>query len=113
MFEVSTIYEDDSAELVFRGANGLVKVSLSNSTTSSFRSTFVELIREIVASMFGEVLGEGSSLSIEVEEEEEDASTVSGRDPVRLLGWRIADEDSNICFRLKFPNILKIICWIT
>ncbi|GJT43386.1 hypothetical protein Tco_0952101 [Tanacetum coccineum] len=78
MFEVSIILEDDSAELVFRGANGLVKVSLSNSTTSSFRSTFVELIREIVASMFGEELGEGSSLSIEVEEEEEDASTVSG-----------------------------------
>ncbi|GJR83082.1 hypothetical protein Tco_0153867 [Tanacetum coccineum] len=77
MFEVSTILEDDSADLVFGGANRLVKVSLSNSTTSLFRSTFVELIEEIVAFMFGEVLGEGASLSIEVEEEE-DTPTISG-----------------------------------
>ncbi|GKD19751.1 hypothetical protein Tco_1208909 [Tanacetum coccineum] len=58
MFEVSTILEDDSAGLVSRGANGLVKVSLSNYETSSFGSTFVELIGEIVALMFGEVLEE-------------------------------------------------------
>ncbi|GJR35722.1 hypothetical protein Tco_1211406 [Tanacetum coccineum] len=76
MFELSTILEDDSAELVSGGANGFVKVSLSNSTTSSFHSTFVELIGEFVASMFGEVLGEEVSLSIEVEEEE--ALAVSG-----------------------------------
>ncbi|GKE40263.1 hypothetical protein Tco_1463668 [Tanacetum coccineum] len=76
MFEVSTILEDDSAELVSRGANGLVKVSLSNSETSSFSLTFIELIGEIIALMFGEVLGEGASFSIEVEEEE-DASAVS------------------------------------
>ncbi|GKG26103.1 hypothetical protein Tco_0399249, partial [Tanacetum coccineum] len=69
------------AELVFRGANGLVKLSLSNSAASSFGSTFVEMIGEFVASMFGEVLGEGASLSIEVEEEE-DAPAVSGRSRV-------------------------------
>ncbi|GKA37553.1 hypothetical protein Tco_0724118 [Tanacetum coccineum] len=61
MFEVSTILEDDSAELVFGRANGLVNVSLSNSVTSSFISTFVELSSEFVASMFGKVLGEGAS----------------------------------------------------
>ncbi|GJT51695.1 hypothetical protein Tco_0977852 [Tanacetum coccineum] len=44
MFEVSIILEDDSAELMSRGANGLVNVSLSNTVTSSFVSTFVELI---------------------------------------------------------------------
>ncbi|GJX39154.1 hypothetical protein Tco_0252457 [Tanacetum coccineum] len=78
MFEVSTILEDDSAELVSGGENRFVNVSLSNSTTSSFCSIFVELIGEFVASMFGEVLGEGASLSMEVEEEEE-ASVVYGR----------------------------------
>ncbi|GJY37814.1 hypothetical protein Tco_0424178, partial [Tanacetum coccineum] len=75
MFEVSKILEDDSTELVSRGANGLVNVSLSNTATSLFVSTFVELISEFVASMFGEVLREGSSLSMEVVEEE--ASVVS------------------------------------
>ncbi|GJY77757.1 hypothetical protein Tco_0483558 [Tanacetum coccineum] len=74
MFEVFTVLKNDSAKLVSRGANGFVNVSLFNSATSSFHSTFVELIRELVASMFGEVLGEGASLSMEVEE---DASTVS------------------------------------
>nr|GEU33706.1 hypothetical protein [Tanacetum cinerariifolium] len=34
MFEVSTILDDDSAELVARGANGFVKVSLLNSGVS-------------------------------------------------------------------------------
>ncbi|GKD28955.1 hypothetical protein Tco_1239733 [Tanacetum coccineum] len=53
MFEVSTSLKDDSSELV--------------------------LSDEFVASLFGEVLGEGASLSIEVEEEEEDALAVSGR----------------------------------
>ncbi|GJW08640.1 hypothetical protein Tco_1571063 [Tanacetum coccineum] len=76
MFKVSTILEDDSAELVFGGANGFVNVSLSNSATCAFHSTFEELIGEFVASMFGEVLGEGASLSIEVEEEE--ALAISG-----------------------------------
>ncbi|GJZ91294.1 hypothetical protein Tco_0663221 [Tanacetum coccineum] len=61
MFEVSTILEDDSDELVFGGANGFVNVSLSNSATSSCGSTFVELI--------GEVPGYGASLSMEVEED--------------------------------------------
>ncbi|GKA59926.1 hypothetical protein Tco_0759239 [Tanacetum coccineum] len=44
MFEVSTIHDDDSAELVSEGANGFIKVSLSNSTSSSLfgSSTFVE-----------------------------------------------------------------------
>ncbi|GJU53234.1 hypothetical protein Tco_1226948 [Tanacetum coccineum] len=84
MFEVSIILKDDSSELVFRGANGLVNVSLSNSETSSFVSTFVELSGKFVASLFGEVLGEGVSLSIEVEEEE-DALAVSG-------GGRVAVE---------------------
>ncbi|GJS67003.1 hypothetical protein Tco_0681567 [Tanacetum coccineum] len=81
MFKVSTILEDDSTELVFRGGNGLIKVSLLNYVTSSFVSTFVELSGEFVASLFGEVLGEGASLSIE-EEEEEDAPTVSGENRV-------------------------------
>ncbi|GJV75008.1 hypothetical protein Tco_1506592 [Tanacetum coccineum] len=84
MFEVSTILEDDSTKLVSGGANGLVNVSLSNSETSSFVSTFVELSGVFVVSMFGEVLGEGASLSIEVEEEE-DTLTVSG-------GGRVAAE---------------------
>ncbi|GJS30562.1 hypothetical protein Tco_0491182 [Tanacetum coccineum] len=69
MFEVSTILEDDLAELVSGGANGFVNVSLSNFLTSSFCSTFVELIGEFVASMFDEVLGEGASLSMEVKED--------------------------------------------
>ncbi|GKC60303.1 hypothetical protein Tco_1087901 [Tanacetum coccineum] len=76
MFEMSTILEDDSAELVSGGADRLVNMSLSNTTTSSFVSTFVELIGEIDASMFGEVLGEGASLSMEVEEKK-DAPTIS------------------------------------
>ncbi|GKC01013.1 hypothetical protein Tco_0987149 [Tanacetum coccineum] len=84
MFEVLTILEDNVAELVSRGANGLVKVSLSNIATSSFGSTFVEMIGEFVASLFGEVLGEGASLCIEVEEEE-DVPVVSG-------GGRVAAE---------------------
>ncbi|GJV29067.1 hypothetical protein Tco_1385515 [Tanacetum coccineum] len=87
---VSTILEDDSAELVSGGENGLVNVSLSNTATSSFVSTFVELIGEFVASMFGEVLGEGASLSMEVEEE---ASVVSG-------GGRFAQE-----FRVRFTAL--------
>ncbi|GJZ99886.1 hypothetical protein Tco_0672437 [Tanacetum coccineum] len=78
MFYVLIICKDDSAELVFGGANGLVNVSLSNITTYVFGSTFVELIRVFVVSMLGEVLGEGASLSIEVEEEE-DGPAVSGR----------------------------------
>ncbi|GJX40526.1 hypothetical protein Tco_0255516 [Tanacetum coccineum] len=86
MFEVSTILNDNSVELVSGGANGLVKVSLANSATLSFVSTFVELSAEFVASLFGEVLGEGAFLSIEVEEEEEeDAPAVSG-------GGRVAAE---------------------
>ncbi|GKC09319.1 hypothetical protein Tco_1000929 [Tanacetum coccineum] len=71
---MSTILKYDSAELVSGGANGLVKVSLSNSATSSFVSIFVELSGEFVASLFGEVIAEGASLSIEVEE---DAPVVS------------------------------------
>ncbi|GJU77378.1 hypothetical protein Tco_1274448 [Tanacetum coccineum] len=82
MFEVFTILEDDSAELVSRGANGFVNVSLSNPATSSFRLTFIELIGEFVASMFGEVLRGGAFLSIEVDE---DAPAVSG-------GGRVAAE---------------------
>ncbi|GJS61764.1 hypothetical protein Tco_0656548 [Tanacetum coccineum] len=84
MFEVSIILEDDLAELVSGGANGFVNVSLSNSTTYLCVSTFVELIGEFVASMFGEVLREGSSLSMEVKEEE-DAPAASG-------GSRVAGE---------------------
>ncbi|GKD43995.1 hypothetical protein Tco_1268640 [Tanacetum coccineum] len=83
MFEVSTILEDDSFELVSGGANEFVNVSLSNSATSSCGSTFVELIDEDEVSLFGEVLGEGAFLSIE--EEEEDAPAVSG-------GSRVAAE---------------------
>ncbi|GKA49115.1 hypothetical protein Tco_0742073 [Tanacetum coccineum] len=60
MFEVSTIREDDSVELVSEGENGLVNVSLSNITTSIFGSTFIELSREFVVSIFGEVLGDKS-----------------------------------------------------
>nr|GEZ05753.1 hypothetical protein [Tanacetum cinerariifolium] len=76
MFEVSTILEDDSAELVSRGANGFINVSLSNSVTSLLcgSSTFVELIGGDVVSLFSEVLREGASLSKEVKE---DASGVS------------------------------------
>ncbi|GJU66410.1 retrovirus-related pol polyprotein from transposon TNT 1-94 [Tanacetum coccineum] len=85
LFEVSPILDDDSTKLVFGGANGFVKVSLSNSATSLLLgcSTFVEVIGEGVVSLFGEVLGEGASLSIEVEEEE--ALAVSG-------GGRVAAE---------------------
>ncbi|GKB10462.1 hypothetical protein Tco_0844385 [Tanacetum coccineum] len=83
MFEVSTILEDDSAELVSGGANEFVNVSLSNSATYLCVSTYVKFIGEFVASMFGEVLGEGASLSMEVEEE--DAPAVSG-------GSRVAGE---------------------
>ncbi|GKC25262.1 hypothetical protein Tco_1027412 [Tanacetum coccineum] len=83
MFEVSTILDDDSAELVSEGANGLVNVSLSNIVTSSFVSTFLELSGEFVALMFGEVLGEGVSLSIKVEEEE-DAPAIFGGGRVAL-----------------------------
>ncbi|GKF40161.1 hypothetical protein Tco_0120222, partial [Tanacetum coccineum] len=75
MFEVLKILEDDSGELVSRGANRLVKVSMSNSVTFSFVSKFVELIGRDEVSLFGKVLGEGASLSIE--EEEEDAMAVS------------------------------------
>ncbi|GKB82427.1 hypothetical protein Tco_0949322 [Tanacetum coccineum] len=75
MFEVSTILEDDSTKLVSGGANGLVNVSLSNTATSSFGSTFVELIGGDEVSLFGEILIEGASLSMEVEEE--DALVVS------------------------------------
>ncbi|GKC34786.1 hypothetical protein Tco_1047170 [Tanacetum coccineum] len=84
MFEVSTILEDDSAELVSGGANRWVNVSLSNTVTSSFVSRFIELSGRDDDSLFGEVLGEGSSLSMEVEEEE-DAPAVSG-------GGRVAAE---------------------
>ncbi|GJV57838.1 hypothetical protein Tco_1458843 [Tanacetum coccineum] len=72
---------NDSAEQVSGGANGFVNVSLLNSATSLFGSTFVEISGEFIALMFGEVLREGASLSIE----EEDAPTVSG-------GSRVAAE---------------------
>ncbi|GKC13611.1 hypothetical protein Tco_1010393 [Tanacetum coccineum] len=84
MFEVSIIREDDLAEL-------------------------------FVASMFGEVLGEGACLSIELDEDAlavssgcrvaaemgvdtalGDLKYSSNIDLVRLIGWRIADEDSNV-----------------
>ncbi|GKE04769.1 hypothetical protein Tco_1396787, partial [Tanacetum coccineum] len=70
MFKLSTIFDDDSAALVLGGVNGFVKVSLSNSAFSSLfgSSTFVERIGVVVVSLFGEVLGEGASLSIKVEE---------------------------------------------
>ncbi|GKC21029.1 hypothetical protein Tco_1023179 [Tanacetum coccineum] len=98
MFELSTIHEDDSAELVFGGANGLVNVSLSNIATSSFVLTFVELSGEFVVSVFGEVLGKGVSLSIEVKE---DALAVSG-------GGRVAVEmggDATLGFLKYSSNI--------
>ncbi|GJR50227.1 hypothetical protein Tco_1400748 [Tanacetum coccineum] len=78
MFEVSTILDGDSVEQVSRGANGLVKVSLSNSETSSIDKTFVELIGEFVASFLGEILGEGAFLSIEIEEAEYAPAVSSG-----------------------------------
>ncbi|GJU72768.1 hypothetical protein Tco_1264173 [Tanacetum coccineum] len=82
MFEVSTILDDDSAELLARGANRLANVSLLNSATSSLcgSSTFIELIRGDVVSLFGKVLGEGESLSMVVEEG--DAPAVFGRSRV-------------------------------
>ncbi|GJR62864.1 hypothetical protein Tco_1505026 [Tanacetum coccineum] len=91
MFKVSTIFDDDSAALVSGGANGFVKVSLSNSAFSSLfgSSTFVEGIRDVVVSLFGEVLGEGASLSMVVDEE---ALAISG-------GGRVAtemDEDTTL-----------------
>ncbi|GJT81692.1 hypothetical protein Tco_1056034 [Tanacetum coccineum] len=68
MFEVSTILEDDSAELVFGGANGLVKVSLSNSAASSFGSTFVEMIESDPGALayLRLSLGHGTSIGITV-----------------------------------------------
>ncbi|GKE79115.1 hypothetical protein Tco_1545235, partial [Tanacetum coccineum] len=76
MFEVSKILDDVSTELVSRGANGFVKVSLSNVVSSSLCgfSTLVELIGGDVVSLFGEVLGYGASLSMEVEEGVPDVS---------------------------------------
>ncbi|GKA59082.1 hypothetical protein Tco_0758395 [Tanacetum coccineum] len=84
MFKASTIFDDDSVALVSGGANGFVKVSLSNSTFSSlFGSlTFVEGIKDVVVSLLGEVLGEGASLSMVVDEE---APAISG-------GGRVAME---------------------
>ncbi|GJS83385.1 hypothetical protein Tco_0749926 [Tanacetum coccineum] len=82
MFEVSTILDDELAELVSGGANGFVNVSLSNSVTSSCGSKFIEFIGGDEVSFFGEVLGEGASLSMEVEKE---ALAVSG-------GSRVAAE---------------------
>nr|GEV48027.1 hypothetical protein [Tanacetum cinerariifolium] len=81
MFEVSTILKDDSAKLVSGGENGFI---LSNTTTSLFCgiSTFVELIGGDVVSLFGEVLKDGASLSMEVDE---GAPAVS-------LGGRVAVE---------------------
>ncbi|GKF75823.1 hypothetical protein Tco_0225267 [Tanacetum coccineum] len=76
MFEVSEILEDDSVGLVSGGANGFVNLSLSISVTSLFGLTFVELIGDFVVSLFGEVLIEGASLSMEVEEQ--DALAISG-----------------------------------
>ncbi|GKF00778.1 hypothetical protein Tco_0027701, partial [Tanacetum coccineum] len=63
MFKVSIILDDDSTELVSGGANGFVKMSLSNfASSSSFESsTLVELIRVVVVSLFGAVLGERAS----------------------------------------------------
>ncbi|GJS30796.1 hypothetical protein Tco_0491416 [Tanacetum coccineum] len=100
MFEVSTIREDESVELVSEGENGLVNVSLSNITTSVFGLTFIELSGEFVVSMFGEVLREGASLSIEVEEEE-DVPTIFG-------GGRVAVEiglDATLRFLEYSSNI--------
>nr|GEW16636.1 hypothetical protein [Tanacetum cinerariifolium] len=77
MFEVLTILEDDSVDLVSGGANEFVNVSLSNSATSSCGSIFVELIDGDKVSLFGEVLREGASLSTEVKEKE-DALAISG-----------------------------------
>ncbi|GKF84176.1 hypothetical protein Tco_0249074, partial [Tanacetum coccineum] len=48
MFEVSTILDDDSTELVSGGANGFVNMSLLNTATSSFVSTFVELSGDLL-----------------------------------------------------------------
>nr|GEV51204.1 hypothetical protein [Tanacetum cinerariifolium] len=80
MFKVSTILKDDSTELVSRGANRLVYVSLLNTATSLFVSTFVELIGRDKVSLCGEILRKGASLLMEVEEE--DALAVSGRSRV-------------------------------
>ncbi|GJW10581.1 hypothetical protein Tco_1576408 [Tanacetum coccineum] len=63
MFEVSTILKDDSVELVSGGANGL-----------------------IIASMFGEELGEGTSISMEVEEEEDAPALSDGSRVVVEMG---------------------------
>nr|GEW73157.1 hypothetical protein [Tanacetum cinerariifolium] len=99
MFEVSTILEDDSAELVSGGANGFINASLSNSGTSSCGSTFVELIREDVVSLFCEVLGVGASLSMEVKE---DASTVSG-------GSRVVAEMKEVILNGDSPAPRRVI----
>ncbi|GJV09841.1 hypothetical protein Tco_1351382 [Tanacetum coccineum] len=79
MFEVSTILEDDSAEIVTGGANRFVKVSLLNTVSSLLcsSSTFVELIGEFVVSLFSEVLVDRSYFSIEVEEDTLAVSDVS------------------------------------
>nr|GEZ91329.1 hypothetical protein [Tanacetum cinerariifolium] len=94
MFEVSTILEDDLAELVFRGANRFVNVPLLNFITSSLCGslTFVELISEDVVSLFGKVLGDGASLSMEVEE---DAPAVSnGSRVVAEIGGGLVDVEA-------------------
>ncbi|GKB56933.1 hypothetical protein Tco_0913119 [Tanacetum coccineum] len=91
------------SKLVSRGANGFVNVSLFNSATSSFHSTFVELIGEFVASMFGEVLVEGASLSMEVEE---DASAVSDESRVVAeMGGGLADVDAS-----WFSTSIELMC---
>ncbi|GJS66211.1 reverse transcriptase domain-containing protein [Tanacetum coccineum] len=89
MFEVSTIRKDDSAELVFGGANELVNVSLSNFVTFAFVSTFVDLSGEFVASMLGKLLREEASLSMVVEE---DAPAVSYGSRVLVemrIDWKV------------------------
>nr|GEY09960.1 hypothetical protein [Tanacetum cinerariifolium] len=89
VLKVSTILDDDSAELVSRRANGLVNVSLSNIKTSSFVSTFIEFSGEFVALMFGEVLRVGASLSIEVKKEDASVYLVES-----FFVGRLADVDS-------------------
>ncbi|GJW54427.1 hypothetical protein Tco_0098512 [Tanacetum coccineum] len=101
MFEVLKILEDDSTELVSRGANGLVNVSLSNTATSLFVSTFVELISEFVASMFGEVLREGSYVSIEVEEEEDALALYDGRGLADVEAARFSTSPELMCPEVK------------
>ncbi|GJX42952.1 reverse transcriptase domain, reverse transcriptase zinc-binding domain protein [Tanacetum coccineum] len=92
------------------GANGFIKVSLSNTATSSLcgSSTFVELIGEFVVSLFGEIIREGASLSMEVDEE---ALAISGGGRFIAEMGACVDGIPSCCFLFDMQNTSDL--WYT